>query len=102
MTKKQKILALNEDQVAIVLSPVPEDEELISFELHRTEKDNEEADYSTAVALGMIGCAVYAPDLVTFMASVGDYTPSEGKKPDLKVVTMDGKAVEEDTNDNDT
>lgn len=85
-------LTLEEGCVAIIISPVS-GEDAVGFTMHRDTAESEDADYGTMVALGMIGTAIYAPDLIEFMAAKGEYqsAPTDEPVPAISLATIDGK-----------
>ncbi len=91
------ILKIEKGQVAIILTP--EDPDMISFRLFRLLDEGEEPTsdllFTTGVALGMVGTAVNAPDLIAFMSEHGQEEPNQKvTPPPLHLVTLDGEHVD--------
>ena len=89
-------ITIEEGCVAIIISPV---EDSIGFTMHRDTTESDDADYGTLIALGMIGTALYAPDLIEFMAAKGEYhtpTPTDSGSPAISLATVDGVNTKDD------
>jgi len=90
-------VVLEEAQIAIVLTPLPEGQ--VRFQLFRCEDSAEEPSealyLSTGVALGMVGVAINAPDLVAYMSDkFSDEEIETPPAPALKLVTLEGEHVD--------
>ncbi len=109
---KTGVVELEKGEVAIVLTPIPAEQ--IRFHLYRNLEEDEEPTgelmFVTGVALGLVSCAVHAPDLVYFMSEHGlenserntPEEPAPPKKPPLSLATLDGETYtkEEPNGDN--